>query len=103
MKRRSDTRQFVCNNKFEAIDEENRDKKTKQDRTNSERFVCDGDASAFCGGFEEERGRDWRLVRRHRRIQDGLNPVAILHHVRLPASGRPCHSHWWLTVVLQKQ
>ena len=23
--------------------------------------------------------------------------------VRWPTSGRPCHSHWWLTVVLQKQ
>ena len=35
-KTRAGSRQFVCNNKFEAIAEQSHDKKTKQDRKHSE-------------------------------------------------------------------
>ena len=74
IKTRAGNRQFVCLNKFAAIAEQNRDKKTRKNR-GMVRFDCDGDASALYRGCEEEKGDildgEWRLVGEHRRMQEG--------------------------------
>ena len=53
---RPGNRQFVCNNKLNANAGQNRDGKTKQDRS-IVRFECDSDESTSCGACEGERGQ----------------------------------------------
>ena len=85
-------RQFVLNNNFEAIAEQDHDEKTRQDRRRVI-FDCDSDASTSRGSQCTEKCE----------IDPNLDRAKANLCVRCPASGRPCHSHWWSTVVLQKQ
>ena len=63
VKTRTGNRQFVRNNKFEAIAEQDHDKKTRQDRRRV-RFDCDSDASTSRGSqCTEKREIDPNLVR----------------------------------------
>ena len=48
VKTRASKRRFVCNNKFEAIAEQDQDKTTRHDKRRV-RFDCDSDASTSCG------------------------------------------------------
>ena len=64
---RPGNRQFVCNNKLNAIAGQNRDRKTKQDR-NIVRLDWDSGESTSCGACEGERGEE--QARRKRGSED---------------------------------
>ena len=50
---RAGNRQFVCNNQFKTITEQNHDQNTNQDR-HIVRFDCGSDASTSCGSADTE-------------------------------------------------
>ena len=58
IKTRAGNRQFVCNNRFEAIAGARPRQEDKTRGRERVMFDCDSDGSTSCGGCEEERGEE---------------------------------------------
>ena len=62
-------------------------------------FDCDSDGLTSCGGCEEEQ----KTCRNDPNIVGFCSQLEVKCRARSPASGPPCYTHWWLTVLQLKQ